>query len=136
MRKLMLVCAALLATLPAHAAVRYAFVGGGRVGAGFYGWGPSYGWGYGYGPFYGGPYGMYGPNLGEVKLDTHVKDAQVFLDGAYAGTAGKLKSMWLRPGKYNLEVRAPGQPKYAERIYVLGGKTLHVRPDLSPAARP
>jgi len=36
---------------------------------------------------YGGYYGV--PNAGQVKLDTKVKDAQVFVDGAYAGTSGK-----------------------------------------------
>ena len=51
--------------------------------------GPAYGpWGwyhpYFYGPSYYGPYGAY-PNAGEVKLETKVKDAEVFINGAYAG---------------------------------------------------
>ncbi len=70
------------------------------------------------------------PNAGEVKLDTNVKDTEVFIDGAYAGTVGSLKSMWLRQGAYNLEIRSPGRARYAERIYVVNGKTLHVRPEL------
>jgi hypothetical protein len=90
-------------------------------------------WGW-YSPFYYGPYGYYGhygyPNAGQVKLETNVKDAEVFINGAYAGTAGKLKSMWLRPDEYNLEIRAQGRTLYAERIYVLAGKTLRVHADL------
>src|SRR5687767_5033733 len=48
----------------------------------------------------------WGPSMGEVKLKAVPTDAGVFLDGAYAGEAGKLKSMWLDPGVYNLEVKS------------------------------
>jgi hypothetical protein len=68
------------------------------------------------------------PNAGQVKLETKVKDAQVFVDGAYAGTSGKLKTMWMRPGTYTIELRAPGRPQFAEKIYVVAGKTVHVEP--------
>ena len=127
MRKLLVVCAALIVALPAGAAVRHV-----RGGFGF---GSAFGpWGYyGYDPFYYGAYpvGFLHPDAGLVKLDTKVKDAEVYVDGAYAGTAGDLKSIWLRQGAYNLEVRSPGRTKFAERIYVLNGKTTHVRPELS-----
>ena len=127
--------AVLMTTQPASASVR--FHGGFFVGPVIRPWG----W---YGPYYGyyGPYGFYGPyrpyvysNVGEVKLDTKVKDAEVFINGAYAGTAGKLKSMWLRPDTYDLEIRAPGRAPYDERIYVVAGKTLHVRPDFGVEAK-
>jgi hypothetical protein len=95
------------------------------------------GW-YADGPFhrpypYGAYYGV--PNAGQVKLDTKVKDAQVFVDGAYAGTAGKLKTMRLRPGTYTIELRAPGQAQFTEKIYVVAGKTVHVEPGFQPVAR-
>lgn len=124
MRKLLLVGAALIVTLPASAAVHY-------VGGGF-GFGPAFGpWGYGGAPYsYGATPLVTHPDAGQVKLDTKVKGAEVFVNGAYAGTAGDLKSMWLRQGSYNLEVRSPGRARYAERIYVVNGKTLHVRPEL------
>jgi hypothetical protein len=70
------------------------------------------------------------PDAGLVKLDTKVKDAEVYVNGAFAGTAGDLKSMWLRQGTYNLEVRSPGRAPYTARVYVVNGKTMHVRPDL------
>ncbi|MGA2327418.1 MAG: PEGA domain-containing protein [Bryobacteraceae bacterium] len=124
LRKLLFVCAALVVTLPASAAVRG--VRGGFVV------GPAFGpWDYWYGPYFYGAYPVVShPNAGLVKLDTKVKDAEVFVDGAFAGTAGDLKSMWLRQGAYNLEVRSPGRATYAERIYVVNGKTLRVRPEL------
>ena len=114
-----------LAPVSASAAVR-GFIAVGRpyYGGGWYSpfWGPYWG------PAYGGYYAY--PNSGEVKLDTKVKDAQVFINGAYAGTTHENKSMRLRPGNYNIEVREGGQTQYAERVYVVAGKTLHLHPAL------
>ena len=131
MKKMLLIASAALMLLPLTAAARGrigVFVGSGFAPMGWYG--------YGYGPYY-RPYGAYYgvPNAGQVKLDTHVKDAQVFVDGAYAGTAGKLKTMWMRPGTYTIEMRAPGLPQFAEKIYVVAGKTVHVEPGFQPEAR-
>lgn len=98
---------------------------------------PAFGWGW-YQPYWGPyPYGYYAaPATGDVKFDTKAKDAEVFIDGAYAGTVGKLKTLHLRPGDYNIELRAQGEPAYAEKIYVIAGKTLHLKPDLeAPAQR-
>lgn len=132
MKKMLLIASAALMLLPLTVAARGrigVFVGGAFAPMGWYGYG------YGYGPFYGlYPYGAYYgvPNAGQVKLDTHVKDAQVFVDGAYAGTSGKLKTMWMRPGTYTIEMRAPGQAQFAEKIYVVAGKTVHVEPGFQP----
>ncbi len=89
-----------------------------------------------YDPFYYPRYSYYGPTAiyhrdeGEVKLDTKMKDALVYVDGAYAGTAGKLKTMWLRSGKHDVEIRTPYGATYDQQVYVMNGKTVHVRPDL------
>jgi hypothetical protein len=131
----------LLVALPASAAGR--FHGGVVVGPafGYYGWHnpyfyAPYGW---YGPFgpY-GPYGLYGSypmnsNVGELKLKTNVKDADVYINGAYAGKAEKLKTMWLRPDSYTVEIRAAGYTSYAQRIYLIRGKTTQVKADLVAA---
>jgi hypothetical protein len=126
MKRLLLISAAFVAMLPMTALAR------GRVGVFV---GPAfapYGW-YGYG--WNGPYGMYPPfgvpNAGEVKLDTKIKDAEVFINGYYAGTVGQLKTMTLRAGKYSLEIRAPGRTRFQQQIYVVAGKTMKLRPDLS-----
>src|SRR5689334_13616057 len=106
MRKGLLVLATALMTMApisATAAVRGFVVVGRPYYGGWYRpfWGPYWGpyWGV-YGPAYG-----YIPNSGEVKLDTKVKDAQVFINGAYAGTTKENKTMHLRPGNYNIEIR-------------------------------
>ena len=85
-------------------------------------------WGSYWGPTYNPSY-FYNPNSGEVKLDTKIKDAGVYINGAYAGTTKDNKTMHLRPGSYNIEIRGYGRP-FAERVYVVAGKTLHLHPEL------
>src|ERR1700723_3351135 len=101
------------------------------VGPGF---GP-YGW---YGSYYGSyPYGSYlVANAGQVKLDTHVKEADVFIDGSYAGTIRDLKTMMMRAGSYDISVRAPGRDTFEQKVYVVAGKTLKLRPELRVASTP
>ena len=71
----------------------------------------------------------YQPNMGEVKIQRSNKTAWIYLDGAFAGRADHLRTMWLDPGVYNFEVR-DGNRRYAQRIYVLTGKTLKLTPEL------
>ena len=131
MRKGLLILAAALMTLApvsASAAVRGVVVVRRPVFHTFY----SPFWGAYWGPYWGPAYGPYYayPNSGEVKLDTKVKDAQVFINGAYAGTTHENKTMRLRPGNYNIEVKQGGRTQYAEKVYVVAGKTLHLHPEL------
>jgi len=129
MRKLFLVSIILMALLPAAAFAR------GRgvvvVGPGF----APYGW---YGPYY-GPY-SYGPysiaNAGQVKLDTQVKEAEVFIEGSYAGKVRELKTMMMRPGSYDISVRAPGRETFEQKVYVVAGKTLKLHPELRVQSTP
>jgi len=125
MKKRLLVLAAGLMTLLPMSASAAGFVVVGRpyFGGGWYApyWGP-----------YWGPYGYYGvyPSSGQIKIDTKVKDAQVFINGSYAGTTRENKSMHLRPGTYNLEIREGGRTPFADKIYVAAGKTVHLHPAL------
>jgi hypothetical protein len=103
------------------------------IGAGF---GPGYGW---YGPYsYWGPYGYYGPaygpsSPGQVKLVTQNKDAQVYVDGGFAGTAGKLKKFWLAPGQHDIELRdASGNVLHQEHVTVIPGKTVDINGAYAP----
>ena len=63
---------------------------------------------------------------GALKLSGAPKNASVYVNGGYAGTADHLKSFWLDPGAYDLEVSVPGGRRYEQRVYVLTGKTLHI----------
>jgi hypothetical protein len=97
-----------------------------------FGFGPGWYGGYGY-----GWYGPWGPaylvprsNTGEVKIVTHLKTAQVYVDGGYAGVAGKLKHFGLSPGTHDIEVRdSSGRSLYHQRIQVLFDKTAEIRVD-------
>jgi PEGA domain len=117
-----------LAPMGASAAIRGAVVFGRPYYS--FGWYSPF-WGSYWGPYWGayGPYYAY-PNSGEIKVDTKVKDAQVFIDGAYAGTTHENKTMHLRPGSYNIEIREGDQPHFTQRVYVVAGKTIHLHPEL------
>ena len=72
----------------------------------------------------------YQSGYGEVKLKSIPKTATIFIDGAYAGSAEKLKQMWLEPGVYQLQVH-DGSQTLNRKVYVLSGKTLQLsRQDL------
>jgi hypothetical protein len=72
--------------------------------------------------FYPGYLRTAGPGTGEVRLTAPAR-AEVLLNGAYAGVASDLKTIWLEPGAYDLEVRSDGGT-WSRRIYVLSGKRL------------
>jgi hypothetical protein len=120
MKKITLLLAgALMAIAPlgASAAVRV-FVGPPVVGYGFYGpyWGPGY-----FAPYY---------DSGSVKIDSKVYTAQVFVNGAYAGTVKDNKTMHFRQGNYKIEIRNGGQTVFSENVFVTAGKTMHISPAL------
>jgi len=87
-------------------------------------WSPS--------PFYGPAYFAYNNGRGEVRLTADPRDARVYIDGGYAGTADKLKNLWLDPGAYDLTVSAPGRQDFHERLYLLSGKSLKITAKLNP----
>jgi hypothetical protein len=84
-------------------------------------------WGY----FYPAGYFSYNDGKGEVRLAAP-KQADVYLDNAYAGKAEKLKSIWLQPGAYDLSVSNSDHASYHQRIYVLSGKSLRITAKLEP----
>jgi hypothetical protein len=128
------------------------------IGAGYSHFsGPYYPYPYPYGPFgfypgdwvgaslwypVWGPYPSYGPGSfaynngrGEVRLTADPKVAEVYIDGGYAGTADKLKSLWLDPGAYDLTVSAAGRESFHQRVYVLSGKSLTITASLVADAK-
>jgi len=75
--------------------------------------------------FYPIGYFSYDNGKGEVRLSAP-RQADVYLDNAYAGKAEKLKSIWLEPGAYDLSVSDSDHASYHQRIYVLSGKSLKI----------
>lgn len=72
----------------------------------------------------------YRGHRGEIKLAATPETAEVYIDGALAGSAGRLKHIWLDPGAYDLAVSSPGFETFHQRLYVLTGKTLKVEATL------
>jgi hypothetical protein len=69
--------------------------------------------------------------MGTLKLKALSKQAEVYVDGAYAGVVKDLGSMWLEPGAYDLEIRE-NSDIFHKRIYVLSGKTVRIDTGLAP----
>jgi hypothetical protein len=99
---------------------------------------------YYYDPYYYGPYSGpyyppaarygygYGVGRGEIKLSVEPGIARVYVDDAFAGRAEDLKHIYLEPGVHTLSVSAPGRATYAEKLYVLSGKTIKIKTTLEP----
>jgi hypothetical protein len=93
-------------------------------------WYPMWG---GY-PYYPSGYFTYNNGRGELRLSADPKVAEVYIDGAYAGTADRLKSIWLDPGAYDLTVSAADRESFHQRVYVLSGKSLKITAKLGSDA--
>jgi hypothetical protein len=141
-----LVLAMFLPSMPAFAGGGFRVWVGGGFGGGYVGgfWGGHYPRAYypqahhpyyppawtGWGPAYYGTRYVYVPhanpasNVGKIQLEGADRLDRVYLDGGYAGIAGDLKTITIKPGTYNLEIRRGGTRIFSQRISVLGAKTL------------
>jgi hypothetical protein len=107
-----------------------------------FGWSPAYyapwGWiwgtaGYGYPyPPYGG--GSYTFSTGALRLKVRPRDAQVFVDGSYAGIVddfdGVFQSLALAPGGHKIEIRMPGYETYTLDVHIQPDRTMTIKQDL------
>jgi hypothetical protein len=121
----------ILVSVPCFAGVRFGGFSFGAAYSRFSGPFPYYDYGlygpfgYGYSPVYGPVfYRDSTPTRGAVQLKNAQKDAEVYINQAYAGVAKDLKTIYLDPGAYDLEVRASGKDAVQKRVYVLSGKTV------------
>ena len=133
----------------------------GYYGSGFYGgfyygnWGYPYSWGLGYrySPYWGGYYPGYGYSgyydypgyvgvapgraTGGVRLDLDVRDAEVYVDGYYAGVVddfdGSLQRLSLEPGPHRIEINRDGFEPVSFEMNVEPGRTITYRTQLRPS---
>lgn len=117
---------------------RYYPYGYGGFGLGFFYYDPylwhGNSWGYygaaGY-PYLG--YG-YGYDLGKLRLQVRPRDAEVYIDGYYAGVVddfdGRLQGLALETGGYSVEIRMPGFEPLTFDIRITPGRTTTFRGDL------
>jgi len=122
------------------------------VHAGFYGWGPWYGYGFGlgWGPYWGwgpGPYNYgypAGPDMnyamvsgmGAVELNVKPNRADVWVDGRYVAQARDLDGyptyLWLPDGGHKLQVYKDGFKLFDEQIDVRRGMRSELKIKLEP----
>ena len=100
---------------------------------------------YGHGA-YGAPYAHYAPyalyapsygyDFGGVRLRIRPRDAQVFVDGHYAGLVddfdGTFQQLRLEQGGHKIEIRMPGFEDLDMDIHVQPGRTITLHEDLRP----
>ena len=82
---------------------------------------------YGY-PYYGYPYGYAYDNSASLRLQVSPREAEVFVDGYYAGTVddfdGTFQRLHVEPGDHELEVFMPGHRSYQQKVYLQPGKDI------------
>jgi hypothetical protein len=83
-----------------------------------------------------GSYGTYGYPVGELRLKVHPNDAQVFIDGYYAGRVddfdGVFQSLRLEEGEYQVEIVMPGYEPLAFDVRIFPGEKTTYEGDLIP----
>ena len=98
-----------------------------------YGYGP---WGYPYypGSYYGGP-AYYGSS---VRLQVAQRDAEVYIDGYYAGKVdnfdGTFQRLNVDPGEHELQLFMPGYRSFTQKVYLQPTSTFNVRHAMEPLA--
>jgi hypothetical protein len=87
-------------------------------------------------PVYNSPYPRYPDygystraNMGNVKIDTKIKNGSIYVDGGLAGATGKLKKFSLTAGNHDIELRdSSGQTALKETVQVIAGRTVEIKP--------
>lgn len=102
----------------------------GNYGYPYYG---AFGYGYGYGgyaPYGYGGYGVPGGGYaayGGIRIQGAPRNAEVYVDGAYAGIVddydGVFQRLDLEPGSHDIEIRGPGRPLTYD-VNVTPGQTV------------
>ena len=103
-------------------------------------WYPGY---YGYGSYYPAyyQYPIYGPGRyydqsGSVRLQVSPREAQVFVDGYYAGTVddfdGVFQRLNIAPGEHEVQVYLEGHRTFSQRFYLQPGKSFNIRHTMEP----
>jgi hypothetical protein len=79
-------------------------------------------------------YGNYGYPVGELRLKVEPRDAQVYIDGYYAGRVddfdGIFQSLKLEEGEYQIEIVLPGFEPLAFNVRIFPGQKTTYEGDL------
>jgi hypothetical protein len=96
---------------------------------------PWYGYGYQWGPY--PPYGYYrGWIDAAVRLEVNPRDAEVYVDGYYAGTVddfdGTFQRLRVEPGAHDIEIYKEGFRPLRQKAYLTADNTFRIRQALQP----
>lgn len=111
--------------------------GYGAFGLGYFYYDP-YGWYGGRAPLYAysqGVYGRgYGYDIGELRLRVSPRDAQVYVDGYFAGNVddydGVIQALRLESGSYHIEIRLQGYESLQFDVRITPGQKITYRGDM------
>ena len=93
-------------------------------------------------PWYGGyypPYGYYGwePEA-SVRVEVTPRDAEVYVDGYYAGTVddfdGSFQRLRVEPGEHEIAIFREGFRTFRQKAYLARDNTFRIRQALAPLA--
>jgi hypothetical protein len=97
---------------------------------------PLYGYGYPWRPY--GPFGYYGFPEASVRLEVTPRDAEVYIDGYYAGVVddfdGAFQRLHVEPGEHEIEVFREGYRPFRQKVYLTPDNTFKIRQALPPLA--
>ena len=75
-------------------------------------------------------------DIGELRLQVSPRNAQVFVDGGYAGTVddydGTFQSLKLESGSYSIRLQAPGYQTIEFDVRITPTQKITYREDLRP----
>jgi hypothetical protein len=109
----------------------------------YYGFGIGFGFGYGgyypyYPPYYSypGPYYGYGYAGSSLHVMVTPREAEVFVDGYYAGKVddfdGTFQRLRLDPGEHSVQLYLAGHRSVQQELYLQPGNTFNIRTTLQP----
>ncbi len=110
---------------------------GGLGLGGYYGYYDPWGWGW-YDPYPPGGYASgYGGYDGALKLKVKPRQAEVFVDGYFAGSVddydGIFQQLRLEPGPHRIEVRLDGYEPLSFEVRIIPDRTITYKGDLEQA---
>ncbi|HUQ85986.1 MAG TPA: PEGA domain-containing protein [Vicinamibacterales bacterium] len=112
----------------------WGFYGGVGPSPYYYGYNNGYGYSYGPGPY--SPWQAGGYDIGGLRLKIRPRDAQVFVDGYYAGLVddfdGSFQSLRLEAGGHKIEIHMAGFEDLELDVHVQPGRTLTLAEQLKP----
>lgn len=104
----------------------------------YYGRYPYYYGGYPYPYYYSGPNYVYDETVGDIRTQVKPKDAEIYVDGYYAGTADDFDGIFQRlhteAGGHSITIRLDGYRTVTQNVYVSPGSTTDVKLSLEKLA--